>query len=372
VAPTEAKACPRCGALIVPQQERCRRCNAYLHGTWLEALIFEHLLLGAENRGTALLCLAISLSYLGMAAAAGPSSAIAFSRFSLEQLGATHGPSILRGEYWRFATSIFAHHDLLHIALNLWSLVAVGPLVEQIFDKKKMMLIYLAAGVLSMVVSHVWYAYARGDVPYVSAGASGAVCGMIGAAWVGARRLGPDGAETAKRMKRWALYMIAWGFLAPGINNAAHAGGFAFGALFAAITPPRITQTVAGQRVLSFALLLALAGVVASEGLMLRHLRGFPAVLERDATPRFFLGQVVAEGVEPAQSDQADIWSQCDDEKPARERLHACELNVRVNDRPPESYLRLAALLGQTGGDPDDIAALRDIAHRLARSWPHR
>jgi membrane associated rhomboid family serine protease len=327
---------------------------------------------GAENRGTALLCLAIGLSYLGMAAAAGPSSAIAFSGFSLEQLGATHGPSILRGEYWRFVTSIFAHHDLLHIALNLWSLVTVGPVVEQIFDKKKMMLIYLASGVLSMVVSHVWYVYGSGNVAYVSAGASGAVCGMIGAAWVGARRRGPEGAEVATRMKRWTLYMIAWGFMAPGINNAAHAGGFAFGALFAALTPPQLTQSVRAQRALSFALLLALAGVVASEGLMLRHLRGFPAVLERDADPRFFLGQVVAEGVQPEQSDQAEIWSQCFEERPPKELLHVCELNARVNDRQPEAYLRLASLLRDTGGDPEEIEALDGIAQRLGLRRRHR
>jgi rhomboid protease GluP len=368
----EARACPRCGALIVPQQERCRRCNAYLHGTWAEALIFEHLLPGAEHRGTALLCLAIGLSYLGMAAAAGPISAIAFSGFSLEQLGATHGPSILRGEYWRFVTSIFAHHDLLHIALNLWSLLTVGPLVEQIFDRKKMMLIYLAAGVLSMVVSHVWYVYASGNVAYVSAGASGAVCGMIGAAWVGARRLGPEGADIALRMKRWTLYMIAWGFLAPGINNAAHAGGFVFGALFAAMTPPKITQTVAMQRVLSVALLLALGGVVASEALMLRHLRGFPAVLERDADPRFFLGQMVAEGVPGEQSDQAEIWGQCAEERPPRELLHTCELNVRVNDRQAQSYVRLASLLQQSGADRTEIDALLGVAQKLARRHGHR
>ena len=76
----------------------------------------------------------------------GLDSFLGFSSFSLIQLGATHGPSILRGQYWRFVTSIFGHHDLLHIALNLWCLVTVGPIVEKIFDRKKMIILYLVAG----------------------------------------------------------------------------------------------------------------------------------------------------------------------------------------------------------------------------------
>src|SRR5215813_2341378 len=215
--PMPVNSCPKCGAMIVPQLARCRQCKAYLHGTGVEAFLFEQLMPAQVQRspGTATICLLICLYYGLMLALGGGDSIIGFSGFTLQQLGAVHGPSIMLGQGWRFVTSIFGHHDLLHLALNLWSLVAVGDLVERIFDKKKMMLIYLVAGVASMAISYVWYVYAIGRPSFVSAGASGAVCGLIGAAWVGAKKMGPQGAEIARSMAKWSALMVVWGFAVP-------------------------------------------------------------------------------------------------------------------------------------------------------------
>src|SRR5262249_11870265 len=139
--PMPVNACPKCGAMIVPQLVRCRQCKAYLHGTSVEGFLFEYLLPAQVQRspGTATLCLLICLYYALMVALAGADSLFGYSGYTLIELGAVHGPSILRGQYWRFVTSIFGHHDLLHLILNLSSLVAVGDLVERIFDRKKMM-----------------------------------------------------------------------------------------------------------------------------------------------------------------------------------------------------------------------------------------
>ena len=67
------------------------------------------------------------------------------------------------------------------------------------------------------------------DVP----GELARVSGLIGAALFGARRMGPSGADLAKAMLRWALYLLAWGFLMSGVNNAAHFGGFVVASLMA-------------------------------------------------------------------------------------------------------------------------------------------
>jgi membrane associated rhomboid family serine protease len=319
-----------------------------------------------------MLCLLIALYYLLMMVLSfggSPSSLLGFSGFSLVQLGATHGASILLGQYWRFVTSIFGHHDLLHIAFNLWALTAAGPVVEEIFDRKKMLLIYLLSGIASMVVSFVWYVYAKGHIDYVSAGASGAVSGMIGAALFGARRMGPQGAHIAAGMTRWAIYMVIWGFAVAGINNAAHAGGFIVGAAMARFVPLGIAKSVAAQRLLSVAMLGLLALFVASTGLMLANLRGFPASLPNDAEPRSILGAVYHQGAPLAQSDQARIWKACldalqADGAPTPDRVQACELNVRANGHHPDSY-RMLALLIDRSGDRGRASALRSIADRI-------
>ncbi len=301
--------CPKCGAMIVPQLARCRQCKTYLHGTGVEAFLFEQLLPAQVQRspGTATIGLLIFLYYGLMVALAGPDSIIGFSRFTLEQLGAVHGPSIMLGQWWRFVTSVFGHHDLLHLALNLWSLIAVGDLVERIFDKKKMMLIYLVSGVGSMIISYFWYVYATGRPAIVSAGASGAVCGLIGAAWFGARKMGSKGKEIERAMKRWSVLMV-------------------------------------------------------------QNLGPYPRALDKDAVPRSILGHVYYEGHESKGSSQDDALRDCnalllgkgDDEK-ARE---ACELNVRVNDTHAGSYRMLAQLLDREG-DHDRAEKMRSIADRL-------
>lgn len=375
--PAAVQTCPKCGALIVPQLVRCRQCKTYLHGTEAEGFIFEKLLPqgAAKHAGTAVLSLLIILFYLFMVVAcfgASPASAFGFSGFSLVQLGATHGPSILLGDYWRFITSIFAHHDLMHVAFNLWALSSAGPIVEEIFDKKKMLLMYLVAGTVSMAVSFVWYVYFLGQVTYVSAGASGAVSGMIGAALFGARRLGPAGADVARGMTRWAVYMVAWGLLMPGINNAAHAGGFVMGSLLAHKTPLGLVKSVPVQRVLSVAMLGLLALFVASTVMMVSKVRGFPAALERDAESRGIFGMVYYRGAPFQQSDQVRVWTACVEPALAGvvtpEAVAACELNVRVNDHDPQSYRILADLLGKRG-DSERARRLEYVA-RLIEGKP--
>jgi membrane associated rhomboid family serine protease len=368
----ETKTCPKCDALITPQLHYCRQCKAYLHGTALEGWIFKNLLGGFMSGapGTALLCLLIVLYYALMTMLAGFDSFLGFSSFSLQQLGATHGPSILRGQYWRFVTSIFGHHDLLHLALNLWCLVTAGPLVERIFDRKKMLIIYLLAGTLSMVCSHVWYVLINGgsSIAVVSAGASGAVCGMIGAAWFGARKLGIDGKETAGAMKRWAILMLVWGLFVPGINNAAHFGGFAVGAALAQIIPIGLTQRVFTQRILSVVFLAMLTGLFACGGFMIQNLNGTPVSFSDDAHPRTIFGKVYAPGTEFDYSAQQRVWKKCQDllnkRSDPQETLKTCDINMRLNARSPHSFEFMARAQEQVE-KREEATLMRNIAQAM-------
>lgn len=359
--------------MIVPQLTRCRQCKTFLHGTAVEGLFVEHLLPAAMQRSpaTASLVVVICAFYALMIVAGDSHALLGFSSYTLRQMGATHGPSILLGEWWRVVTSFFGHHDLLHLGLNLASLVAVGEVVERLFDRKKMLLIYLAAGVTSMTISHLWYVYVLDQVTVVSAGASGAVSGMIGAAWLGAKKSGPGEKDVAQRMKTWALLMVVWGLAMPGINNAAHLGGFITGALLARLTPAGITETVAAQRILSLVTIGAAALTLVCMGLMLRNLRAFPTSLAGDLEPRGIFGNVYYDGRPWVESDQRAILDRClgaaEREVVTDVELRSCELNLRVNDDRLESYFVLARML-RGRGDHERAARLEHVAARLGRA----
>ncbi|MBI4818549.1 MAG: rhomboid family intramembrane serine protease [Deltaproteobacteria bacterium] len=371
--PSSVETCPKCGALVVPQLVRCRQCNTYLHGVGLEAKIFELIPLEsvAHSPGTALIGFGIIVYYvfmLAMTVPTSPHSLLGFSSFSLRQLGATHGMALLLGEYWRFFTSVFAHHDLAHVAFNFWSLTAAGPIVEHVFDKKKMVLMYLVSGVASMIVSFGWYVFVLDQVTFVSAGASGAVSGMIGAALFGARRMGPQGVEIVRGMTRWAIYMVIWGLMMPAINNAAHLGGFAVGAAIAHFSPLGLTKSVSANRGLSVLTLGVIASFFVAAALMVMHLRGFPAALRDDLEPRGILGFRFYQGAAWANSDQVAVYGQCSRSLRTGDRtetgLRACELNFRVNPSRPYSTALLAEM-HRLRGESAKAAELLSVMSRM-------
>jgi len=347
------RTCPKCGALITPQLSRCRQCGTYLHGTRLEGYLFEHLLPAGlrSSPGTGLIFLLIVLFYAFQVVIAGPQSALSFSTYSLRQLGSVYGIGVELGEFWRFVTSMFAHGGAIHIAFNLYALSIIGPVVEQIFDRKKMWLITVVGGVLSMVTSYVYGVEIRGSILHTSVGASGAVSALLGAAIVGGKRAGPEWTPVVQHMIRWAIYIAIFGFLLSGIDNAAHAGGFAVGAGLARVVPPGLTQSVGANRVLSVVMLTFLAGIGVSFALMIGHLRGFPGHLERDAQGAGFLFFQIREGTDWKSSTQYEATRYC--ERAARseadDALSACRFAARAHPRAVSNWTNLIEVLERTG-----------------------
>ena len=79
-------------------------------------------------------------------------------------------------EYYRLFTSMFLHLDFLHIAFNMITLLIVGPAVEVMVGKSRFLALYLLAGLGGNVLS-----YLIAPAAQVSAGASGAIFGVLGA-----------------------------------------------------------------------------------------------------------------------------------------------------------------------------------------------
>jgi membrane associated rhomboid family serine protease len=85
-------------------------------------------------------------------------------------------------EYYRFFTSMFLHLNVLHIASNMITLLIVGPAVEVMLGKVRFLALYLIAGLGGSVASYLF------TTNSVSAGASGAIFGVMAAYVVLAHR----------------------------------------------------------------------------------------------------------------------------------------------------------------------------------------
>jgi rhomboid protease GluP len=132
--------------------------------------------------------------------------------------------------YETLVTSCFLHFSVLHLGFNMYALRQVGPFIERAVGPARYLPMYLVSGVVGSAASAIlgWLVHPE----RLSAGASGAICGVIGAALViGVRTQGWSG-PLVRSMATWLVLTLVFGF-SLGADNAAHAGGAVSGALFA-------------------------------------------------------------------------------------------------------------------------------------------
>lgn len=144
--------------------------------------------------------------------------------------GGNFGPLTLGGQSWRLVSNVFLHIGLAHIFANMWALIVLGRLAESLYGRVSFLVAYLFAGIAGSLATLLW------NPMTVSAGASGALFGISGAliATLYAGKL-----PLPKRVVRpvlftlilWAAFDLGYGLLKPGVDNAAHIGGFIAGIL---------------------------------------------------------------------------------------------------------------------------------------------
>ncbi len=126
-------------------------------------------------------------------------------------------------QYYRLVTAAFLHANLLHIAVNMISLVFVGPYLERSIGWWRFALVYLLVGAGRL--GRDLRVRLRRCVPVV--GASGALFGLLGTCLVLVRRLNLD--------MQWLVGIVvlnfALTFSVAGISRLGHIGGFVTGAL---------------------------------------------------------------------------------------------------------------------------------------------
>ena len=207
--------------------------------------------------------------------------------------GAKRNDLVQAGEWWRFVTPVFLHVHLpglgpMHLIANMYGLFMLGPFVEKLYGSARFVVFWILTGVAGVVASYLTVrpALAHGSIGQFlfkavdspSAGASGALFGLIGVLFVFGLKYRHELPEGLKRafgtgMLPTILVNLFIGYVARGaIDNAAHLGGLVSGmglALFVGYKRPGTRGAVAVTWHVAQAACLAL--VVVSFAMVVRH-----------------------------------------------------------------------------------------------------
>lgn len=154
--------------------------------------------------------------------------------FMLEH-GVMFVPRIVEdGEYFRLLTCMFMHFGFQHLVGNMVVLMFLGDNVERNIGWFKYLILYFGSGLIGSTGSFIYASKVNPAI--VSAGASGAIYGVIGALlWLLIRNRGRLEEMTIIRVIVLVAYMLFSGFTSENIDMAAHLCGFAGGVLLAMI-----------------------------------------------------------------------------------------------------------------------------------------
>lgn len=132
------------------------------------------------------------------------------------------GDSVANGEWYRLVTGGFLHAGLLHIGFNMFALFILGRLLEPAIGTPRFVALYFAS-----LFAGSFGAILLTDPAQVTVGASGAIFGIFGAAFVIARGRGLS--AIASQLGFVLLINLAFTFGVRGISVGGHLGGLAAG-----------------------------------------------------------------------------------------------------------------------------------------------
>ena len=136
-------------------------------------------------------------------------------------------------EYWRFFTAMFLHFGPTHIFNNLLVLFAIGTILENGIGHVRTAAIYLLSGLGANLISY--FISLRAGEEVLSAGASGAVFGLMGAMIFGGL-FARDRIGTLTPIQIAVLLGLSlYHGVSEGVDDAAHIGGLILGFLLAAV-----------------------------------------------------------------------------------------------------------------------------------------
>jgi membrane associated rhomboid family serine protease len=138
------------------------------------------------------------------------------------QDGALFGPLVdQQHEYWRLVSYGFLHSGLLHIGFNMYILYYLGTMLEPALGRARFLGLYFAS-LLGGAFGALLLSPNSATV-----GASGAVFGLMGAAFVMQRARGVDPMQSG--IGPLILLNLGLGFIIPNVSVGGHLGGLVAG-----------------------------------------------------------------------------------------------------------------------------------------------
>ena len=267
--------CPSCGALVGISATRCHECGASLRFSLvalskkLSGVFGEY-----ESPVTSALLVAnilmfgVSLVLTMQAGEAGGLHILAgMSGEASYKLGISlpFGYLLQDHQWWRLVTAMFLHGGLLHIGLNMMSLMQLGPALEELYGSARYFFLYVFTGAFGFLASAL--------TGHFSLGASGALLGLVGAMLaITSKRGGSFMRDLRSRLITSVVILFAVGFMgAFRIDNAAHLGGLAAGFVIGKIFVDREPMNAREKQTAYVLGWLAGAALLASFVLMILH-----------------------------------------------------------------------------------------------------
>jgi rhomboid protease GluP len=261
--PLRPRLCPACGTLVGATATKCHQCGANMTFSFAAASRTLGRWMPQTSPVTyamlAICCVMYALSFvITMKFSGGEGAGGGFMNIggiatqvsyrlgaSLPLGGFLGGPGDL-DQPWRLVTAIFLHGGLLHIGFNMWVLMDIGPMVEELYGSARYLFLFVVTGVAGYLLSST--------TGHLSVGASGSLLGLVGvllAATQGRRSMAAQALRSA--LIRWLIYLAVLGFLTRGsTDNFAHIGGLASGYVLGRLMPDRTPADLSEHRLANF------------------------------------------------------------------------------------------------------------------------
>jgi len=242
--PLRPRLCPACGTLVGATATKCHQCGANMTfsfaaaskslGRWMpQTSPVTYALL-------AICCVMYGLSFVitmklsgGEGVGGGLMNLGGIANQVNYRLGESLPLAYIITQPWRLVTAIFLHGSLIHIGFNMWVLMDIGPMVEELYGSARYLFLFVITGICGYILSST-----IGGHP--SVGASGALLGLVGvllAATTGRKNMAAQALRSA--LIRWLIYLAVLGLIMSGTDNFAHLGGLASGYLLGRVMPDR-------------------------------------------------------------------------------------------------------------------------------------
>ena len=249
--------CAGCGNLVGVNDEKCMNCGRWNPGLWgfaptlrklgMDLGFTQMVLWGCVGLYVAMLL--IDPKQIGMGG--GIFDMLSPSNRSAFLFGASGVvPVVGFGRWWTVLSAAWLHGSLIHIGFNMMWVRQLSPETAEAYGPARMVIIFTVSSIVGFSLSTL-------AGTQLTLGASAPVFGLLGALIHYGRRGGSS--VLGRQAVSYAVILFVLGLVFPGIDNYAHAGGFAGGYLTARFLDP--LQPERGDHLLLALACIALTGL---------------------------------------------------------------------------------------------------------------